>query len=168
MSKKKKKHISKESKTCFIAGVIALVLGIGCIIYGNIYYNAVVPLEDVKTGVTTTVVAVEKVERNLSPSEKKIERDKGRSDDEVLYEYLVEYSATIDGKDYTYSENRPYYDNGKKEPKVGDTDVNNFAIVNGNLVVHPETKEANQFNICGWIIAIFGVIAFGVGLFIRK
>lgn len=169
MSKKKKsRQISGEARTCFTGAAIALVIGLCCILYGNLFYNNVTSLDDVTTGATATVTSVEKVDRNLSPSEKKTEEGKGRSAEEIMYEYLVSYSVNDEGKEYTYSETRPYYDGGKNEPKVGDTDTINYAIVDGQIVVHPETKGANQFNITGWILVVLGAIAFGLGMFLKK
>lgn len=171
-SKKKRKRsgsrVSKEARTCFVIAAIALVVGIGCIVYGNIFYNNIISLDDVTTGATVDIVSVERVDRNLSPSDKELERKKGRSDREIRYEYLVGYSIVIDGKEYTYTDTVPYRDDGKFKPVEGDTEVINYAIVDGELVVNPETREANQFNICGWFLTIVGIVALGVGLFIRK
>ena len=170
MSKKKKKkmHISKEAKTCFIGAAIVLVVGIGCIVYGNIFYSNVVSLDDVTTGATADIVSVEKVDRNVSQSDVEREREKGYSENEIRYEYLVGYSITVDGKEYTYTKTKPYRDSGSIKPVVGDTEVINYAMVDGELVVNPETREANQFNICGWFLTVAGIVILGIGLFIRK
>lgn len=166
--KKKKKRMSRESRTCFIIAAIAVIVGIASIIYGNYFFDNGLSLDNVTTGATSTIVSVDRVDRNLSPSDKKLEQEKGLSDDEIRYEYQVGYSITIDGREYTYSDTKPYRDDGKNKPVVGDTDVINYAIKDGELIVNPETKEVNQFNICGWGLVIFGVVILGIGIYIRK
>jgi hypothetical protein len=74
MSKKKKQlKISSEAKTAFTFAIVAVAIGIICIIYGNFFYSNVVYDKDVVTGVKATVTNVEKVSRGLSQSEKKQE-----------------------------------------------------------------------------------------------
>ena len=168
MSKKKKQlKISSEAKTAFTFAIVAVAIGIICIIYGNFFYSNVVADKDVVTGVKATVTNVEKVSRGLSQSEKKQEEDKGKSKDEIEYEYSVTYTVEDGGKTYTYTDSKPYRDGGSK-PAIGDTTTISYAIVNGEFTPHPETRGANQFNICGWFLVIFGGVAALVGYFIRK
>ncbi len=171
MSKKKKRQKrSSESKTCFIFAAAFLVCGLACIIYGKKFYHSdkMVSENEIITGQTATVTSVEKRDRTLTNSEKEQLKKDGYSDDEIRWEYYVQYSIMIDGTEYTYDDVRPYYDDGKFTPREGDTDIVNCAIKNGELIVSPETGGTNSAVISGWILAILGVIALGIGFFIRK
>ena len=168
MSKKKKQlKISSEAKTSFTFALVSIVIGIGCIIYGNLFYSNVVDDKDVVTGAKATITKVEKVSRGLSQSEKKLEEDKGKSKNEIEYEYSVTYTVEDGDKTYTYTDRKPYRDGGSK-PAIGDTTTISYAIVNGEFTPHPETKGVNQFNICGWFLVILGGFAALIGFFIRK
>ena len=168
--KKKKKNISSESKTCFYFAIGFLIAGIICIIYGKTSYHAdsVVPQEDVVTGKTATVTSVEKRERTLSRDDEEYERKKGYTDDEIRWEYEVEYTVEDNGREYTYYETKRYYEDGSHEPKVGDTDVINYAIKDGEFIAHPETRGTNGAVIGGWILVILSAAAAGIGMFLRK
>ncbi len=171
MSRKKKKaKISSEAKTAFIFAAVFLVCGIGCILFGKLWYHTddMVTLDELETGKTATIVAVDKRDRNLSQSEKKIEKQKGRSDEELKYEYYVTYSIIDNDKEYTYADTKPYRNHGATAPEVGDTEVVNYTIKDGKLIVNPETQDVNQFVVSGWILAILGALAAGIGFFIRK
>ena len=170
MSKKKKnKRISSEAKTCFYAALALFVVGIACIIYGKMFYHPadMVTLDDIVTGQTATIVSVEKVERNLSTSDKELERKNGFTDDEIRWEYKVVYSVDADGEEYTYDDTVRYRE-GKPAPREGDTEVINYAIKDGKFIVHPETQETNHSVIFGWILAILSIPAAGLGLYLRK
>lgn len=170
MSKKKKKQIRSTVKTAFTAAAICLVCGIVCIIFGKFGYHSddLVTLDEIQAGQTATVISVDKVNRNLSAKDKKLEEDKGYTGDELKYEYRVVYQVTDSGTDYTYEETLRYHNDGSHTPNIGDTDVINYAVKDGELLVNPETQDVNQFVICGWFLVILGVIAGGVGLFLRK
>ena len=170
MSKKGKKgKISSESKTCFIFTAVFIGCGLLLYLFGKFLYHpaGMVPLDDIKTGQTATVISVDKVSRNLSQSDRKIEKDKGATEDELDYEYDVEYSITDDGTEYTFVEKEKYRSDSTG-PEVGDTSVVNYAIVDGELIVHPETQENNQFTFCGGALMVLGVLAFGIGMFLKK
>ena len=95
MSKKSKKgnnkRISSESKTCFAFTAGFLVIGILLYLFGKFGYHSrdMVSLDDIKTAQTATVISVDLVERNLSQDERKIEKDKGYTEDEIDYKYEV-------------------------------------------------------------------------------
>ena len=167
MSRKKKKHgqMSSTFKTTLIGAIVFMVAGIGCIIYGLTAYHSdrMVPSDEIVTGVTSTVTNVEKRERNLSVTEKEREKKNGMTDDEIRWEYYVEDG----GNTYTYEDVRPYRGNGSA-PKTGDTDVINYAVVNGEFIAHPETRSTNTTVAGGVILVILSVITFGIGRFIRK
>ncbi len=169
MSKKGNKSISSESKTCFAFMAGFLVIGILLYLFGKFLYHpaGMVSLDDIKTGQTATVISVDKVSRSLSQSERKIEKDKGATEDELDYEFDVKYSITDNGTEYTYVEKKKYKSDGI-DPKVGDTDVVSYAIVDGEIIVHPETQGNNQFTFCGGLLVFLGIIAFGLGMFLRK
>ena len=166
--KKRSKKGSSESRTALIGAVIFLVAGLGCLIYGKTFYKSdkMVSPDDVRTGVTATVTDVEKRERNLSVSDRKREEKNGRTENEIRWEYVVTYTVSDNGRDYTYEEVKNYVE-GKAHPKVGDTDVINYAVVDGEFIVHPETSGTNSAVICGFILMGLAVVAFGVGMFIR-
>ncbi len=171
MANKKKgnKGISSEARTCFTFAAASAVIGIILIIIGKNWYHTknMVSEDEIQMG-EAVVVSVDKVSRNLSPSDKKIEEDKGYTGDELRYEYSVTYQVTADGTDYTYSDTRRYYNNGSHEPKIGDTDAVTYAVKDGEFIVHPETQGTNQFTGGGWFLIILAVLASGVGFFIRK
>ena len=171
MSKKKKKcNLSSEAVTCFRFAVGFAVVGIILVIFGKTFYHSdkMVDEDEIVSGQTATIISVDKVNRNLSPSDKKLEEDKGYSGDELLYEYSVTYQITDNGTDYTYDDTVRYHNNGSHTPAVGDTEVVSYAIKNGELIVHPETADVNQFVVCGWGLIILGILATAVGFFIRK
>ena len=171
MSKKKKhRQISSEARTCFIFAAVFLICGIGCVIYGKTAYvsEKMVSPDDIVTGQTATVISVEKQSRNLSPSDKELEKKKGYSEDEIRWEYHVVYSVDVDGEQYTYDAVRRYRDDGTGKPHEGDTEVINYAIKDGRFIVHPETQGTNGTVIGGYILVILSVIALGIGLFLRK
>ena len=171
MSKKKKKNgISSEAKTCFYFAAGFLVVGIICIIYGKKFYHTddMVTLDDIVTGQTATIVSVDKVERNLSNSDKERERKNGYTDDEIRWEYDVVYSVEADGREYTYEDTVRYHEDNTHNPRVGDTDVINYAIKDGKFIPHPETQDTNGSVLIGWILAILSIPAAGIGLFLRK
>ena len=168
---KKKKHgqMSSTTKTTLVGGIIFLVVGIGCIVYGLTGYRSdkMVSSDDIVTGVTSTVTDVEKRDRNLSVTDKEREKKNGLTDDEIRWEYFVTYTVEDGGNTYTYNDVRPYR-GSSHEPKVGDTDVINYAIIDGEFVPHPETRSTNPTVATGVILVILSVIAFGVGRFLRK
>ena len=168
--KKKKNRISSESKTCFMFALGFAVVGILSIIYGKTLYHTddMVSLDDIVTGQTATITSVEKVERNLSNADAENERKNGYSDDEIRWEYRVEYTVTDNGKEYTYSDTVRYREDGTRTPEVGDTDVINYAIKDGKIIPHPETQGTNGPVIAGWILVILAVISGGLGLFLKK
>ncbi len=171
MSKKKKNgKLSSEAVTCFRFAVGFAVVGVLLIIFGKTLYHSdnMVNENEIITGQTATIISVDKVNRNLSPSDKKLEEDKGYSGDELLYEYSVTYQVTDNGTDYTYDDTVRYHNNGSHTPRVGDTEVISYAIKNGELIVHPETTDVNQFVVSGWFLIILGILATAVGFFIRK
>ncbi len=171
MSKKKKKNgISSEARTCFIFAAIFLVCGIASLIYGKKFYHSddMVSIDDITTGQTATIVNVEKRERNLSPSDKDLEKKNGASDDEIRWEYYVEYEVEANGETYHYDDVVRYRDDGKNTPHVGDTDVINYAIKDGEFIVHPETEGTNNVVICGWILLFLCIPAAGIGFFLKK
>lgn len=170
MSKKKKKTITSESKTCFYFAVGFLIAGLLCIIYGKTLYHTdeMVSLDDIVTGKTATITSVEKRERTISRDDAEYERKKGYTEDEIRWEYYVVYTVEDDGKEYTYSDTVRYRSDGSHTPKVGDTDVINYAIKDGEFIPHPETQDTNGAVIGGWILVILSVLAGGVGLFLRK
>ena len=169
MSKRKKKGLRSEARTCFIFALVFIVLGIGSIAYGKLFYGSddMVTLDDIMTGQTATIVSVDKRERSLSHKEQEDEKKNGRSENEIKWEYHIVYSVDADGQEYTYNEIRPYLE-GKPAPKEGDTEVINYAIKNGEIIPHPETKETNNAVICGWALVILSVVAAGIGLFLNK
>ena len=165
MSKKKRKNqISSEVKTCFIIAAAGLVIGLCLLLYGKLFFSGGISPDAIQTG-SAKVVAVEKVERNLSAKDQKAERDRGRSDDEIRYEYRVDYSLTADGTEYTFTDTSPLWN---AEPKVGDTDALRYAIVDGELKLHPETQSTNRYTICGGFLMILGLIFGAIGLFLKK
>ncbi len=168
--KKKKKNISSESKTCFYFAAGFLIAGILCIIYGKTLYHAdtIVSLDDVITGKTATVTSVEKTERTLSRQEEENERKNGYTEDEIRWEYTVEYTVEDNGREYTYYDTKRYHEDGSHEPRVGDTDVINYAIKDGKFIPHPETRGINGAVIGGWFLVILSAAAFGVGMFLRR
>ena len=160
MSRKKKKHgqMSSTFKTCLIGAAIFFVAGIGCVIYGAAFYH---------TGVTATVTDVVKQERNLSVKDREREEKNGRSEDEIRYEYLVSYAVEDNGNTYTYERIEPYSEK-HTPPKPGDTDVINYAIVDGEFIVSPETQAVNGSVITGAVLIFLSLLALGIGFFIRK
>ncbi len=174
MGKKKKKGnsmISSESKTCFTFAAGFLAVGIILFIIGKTVYHSdnMVKEEDIITGQTATVISVDKVDRNLSPSDKKREEDKGYTGDELRYEYDVTYQVTAeDGAEYTYSDKVRYHNDGSHKPEVGDTDVVNYAFKDGEFIIHPEIAGNNQLTFCGGFLIVLAVIAAALGLFLRK
>ena len=170
LSKKKKKNITKESKTCFYFAIGFLVVGILCIVYGKTLYHTdeMVSLDDVVTGKTATITSVEKRERTLSRDDEEFERKKGYTEDEIRWEYYVTYSVKDNGREYTYSETERYREDGSHMPLVGDTDVINYAIKDGKFIPHPETQGTNGPVVAGWFLVILSVPAAGVGLYLRK
>ncbi len=148
--------------------MIFLVAGLGSLIYGKTFYKSdkMVSLDDVRTGVTATITDVERRERNLSATDKEREKKNGRTEDEIRWEYAITYTVSDNGRDYTYEDVKNHVE-GKTPPKVGDTDVINYAIVDGEFIVHPETSGTNSAIICGFILMGLAVVAFGVGMFIR-
>lgn len=170
MSKKKKKNISSESKTCFYFAIGFVIVGILCIIYGKTLYHTddMVSLDDIVTGKTATVVSVEKTERSLSNNDVEHERKQGYTEDEIRWEYNVEYRVEDNGREYTYYETARYHEDGSHTPKVGDTDVINYAIKDGKFIPHPETQGTNGPVIGGWFLVILSFAAAGVGLYLRK
>lgn len=170
MSKKKKRgQMSSTFKTTLIAAAVFMVAAVGCIAYGLTAYHSdkVVSSDDIVTGVTSTITGVEKRERNLSVSEKEREKKNGMTDDEIRWEYYVTYTVEDGGNTYTYYDIKPYREK-KSAPKVGDTDVINYAIIDGEFVPHPETSSINTATVSGVILAVLSLISLGVGLFIRK
>lgn len=170
MSKKKKKTITSESKTCFYFAIGFLVVGILCIIYGKTLYHTddMVSLDDVVTGKTATVVSVEKRDRNISRADIESERKKGYTEDEIRWEYYVVYSVEDDGQEYKYGDTVRYREDGTHMPEVGDTDVINYAIKDGKFIPHPETQGTNGAVIGGWFLVILSALAAGAGAFLRK
>ena len=168
--KKKKKIITSESKTCFRFAIGFLIVGIICIIYGKTIYHTddMVTLDDIVTGKTATVTSVEKRERTLSRKDEENERKQGYTEDEIRWEYYVEYSVEDNGRKYTYSDTARYHEDGTHAPQVGDTEVINYAIKDGRFIPHPETQGTNGAVIAGWFLVILSVAAAGVGLFLRK
>ena len=169
MSKKKKKNISSESKTCFYFAVGFLVVGILCLIYGKKFYHTddMVSLDDIVTGKTATITSVEKRERTISRADEERERKQGFTDDEIRWEYNVEYTVEDNGREYTYYDTAKYREGGKN-PQVGDTDVINYAIKDGKFIPHPETQGTNGPVICGWILMFLALPSAGIGFFLRK
>ena len=170
MSKKKQKKISSEARTCFVFAALFIIVGIAAIIYGKNFYHStdMVALEDIKTGKTATIVSVEKRERELTVSEQKEEQKKGYSPEEIRLEYKVVYSVDVDGKEYTFEEAKRFRDDGSYTPHVGDTEVINYAIIDGEFIPNPTTQETNGTVICGYILLILSVISAGLGVFLRK
>ncbi len=170
MSRKKKKNMRSEVKTCFGFAIGFLVAGILCIIYGKTLYHTddMVSLDDVVTGKTATVTSVEKRERTISRDDEEHERKQGYTADEIRWEYLVEYTVEDNGREYTYFDTARYHEDGSHTPKVGDTDVINYAIKDGKIIPHPETQGINGAVIGGWILVILSALAAGVGHFLRK
>lgn len=170
MAGKKKHQIKSTAKTCFAFAAAFLVIGIACIIFGKKFYHSedMVSLDEITTGQTATIVSVEKRDRNLSPSDKEREKKNGLSDDEIRWEYLVTYSVDVDGTEYTYDDVFKYHDDGKNTPKVGDTDVINYAFKDGRFIPHPETQGTNSVVVSGWFLAILGILSCGVGFFLMK
>lgn len=168
--KKKKKNITTESKTCFYFAIGFFVVGILCIIYGKTLYNTddMVSLDDVVTGKTATVTSVEKRDRSLSREDEEYERKQGYTEDEIRWEYYVNYSVNDNGREYTYSDTARYREDGTHIPKVGDTEVINYAIKDGKFIPHPETRGINGAVIGGWFLVILSFLATGVGLFLRR
>ena len=168
-NKKKQKRISSEARTCFIFSLIFIVLGIGAIIYGKKFYHSdnIVSLDDIVTGQTATIISVEKRERNLSNKEQEDERKQGHSDNEIKWEYSVIYSVDAEGTEYTYDDIKLYRD-GENAPHIGDEEIINYTIRNGEFIPNPETQDTNNVVICGWGMVILAIIAAGVGLFLRK
>ena len=171
MAKKKKSEngVSSEARTCFTFAAAFAVIGIILIIVGKNWYHTkdMVSEDEIQMG-EAVVVSVDKVSRNLSPSDKKLEEDKGYTGDELRYEYSVTYQVNVDGTDYTYGDTRRYYNNGSHEPKVGDTDTITYAVKDGEFIAHPETQGTNQFTIGGGFLIVLAVIALAIGFFIRK
>ncbi|MCR4690570.1 MAG: hypothetical protein K5739_04435 [Lachnospiraceae bacterium] len=165
MSKKKKKNqISSEVKNCFIITAVGLVVGLCLLLYGKLFFSGGVSQDAIQTG-SASVVAVEKVERNLSVKDQQAERDKGRTEDEIRYEYRVDYSLVAEDKEFTFTEESPLWN---AEPKVGDTEPLTYAIVDGELMLHPETQSTNRYTICGVFLMLFGLAFGGIGLFLKK
>ena len=151
-------------------GFAAAVL---CILYGLFFYRDqdVVPLEEIRTGATSTIISVEKQERNLSYTDKKREEDKGYTKDEIRWEYLVTYSVTDeeDGKEYIWQDVRRYHSDGSHTPRVGETDVLNYAIVDGKIMPHAHSQGMlNSVSICGGILFVLSFLPLGAGLYLRK
>ena len=171
MSKKKKKRtLTSESKTCFCFAVGFLVVGILCIIFGKTLYHtdAMVSLDDVVTGKTATIVSVEKRNRTISREDEEYERKKGYTEDEIRWEYSVKYSVEDNGQEYTFYDTARYREDGTHVPKVGDTNVINYAIKDGKFIPHPETQGTNGAVIGGWFLVALSIPAAGIGLFLRK
>ena len=168
--KKKKKSITSESKTCFWFAIGFLVVGILCIIYGKKFYHTddMVSLDDIVTGKTATITSVEKRKRTISREDEEYEKKKGYTRDEIQWEYLVTYSVEDNGREYVYYDTARYHEDGSHIPQVGDTDVINYAIKDGEFIPHPETQGINGAVIGGWFLVILSIPAFGVGLFLRK
>jgi hypothetical protein len=102
------------------------------------------------------------------PEHKKEEQKKGYSPEEIRWEYNVVYSVDVDGEEYTFEETRRFRDDGSHTPRVGDNEVINYAIKDGEFIPHPETQETNGTVLCGYILLILSVISAGLGLFLRK
>ena len=168
--KKKKNNMTSESKTCFYFAIGALIIGILCIIYGKTIYHTddMVSLDDVVTGKTATITSVEKAERNLSHSDEEYERKNGFTEDEIRWEYHIVYTVEDNGREYTYTDTKRYHEGGVGAPKVGDTDVINYAIKDGKFIPHPETQGTNGPVIGGWFLVILAALAGGIGLFLKK
>ena len=96
------------------------------------------------------------------------EKKQGYTDDEIRWEYYVKYSVHDNGREYTYSDTQRYREDGTHIPKVGDTDVINYAIKDGKFIPHPETQGINGAVIGGWFLVVLSVAAAGIGLFLRK
>ncbi len=170
MSRKKKRQVSSEVKTCFSFAAGFLIAGILCILYGKMFYHTddMVSPDDIVTGKTATVTSVEKRERNLSQDDIEHERKNGFTEDEIRWEYYVTYSVEDNGREYTYSDTARYREDGSHTPHVGDTDVINYAIKDGKFIPHPETQSTNGAVIGGWILIVLSLLAGGVGLFLKK
>ena len=168
--KKKKKNITSESKTCFYFAIGFLVVGIVCIIYGKTLCHTgdMVSLDDVVTGKTATITSVEKRKRTISREDEEIEKKKGYTKNEIQWEYFVTYSVEDNGQEYIYYDTARYHEDGTHIPKVGDTDVINYAIKDGKFIPHPETQGTNGAVIGGWFLVLLSAAALGVGLFLRK
>ena len=168
--KKKKRNITSESKTCFYFAIGFLLVGIICIIYGKKFYHTddMVSLDDVVTGKTATITDVEKRERTISRQDEELEKKNGFTEDEIRWEYLVTYTVKDNGREYTYYDTVRYREDESRAPKVGDTDVINYAIKDGKFIPHPETQGVNGAVIGGWFLLILALPAAGVGLYLRK
>ena len=171
MSRKKRKpgQMSSTFKTCLIGAALFFVAGIGCVIYGAAFYHTdkMVTSDEIVTGVTATVTDVVKQDRNLSVKDREREEKNGRSEDEIHYEYLVSYAVEDNGNTYSYERIEPYSEK-HTPPKIGDTDVINYAIVDGEFIVSPETQAVNGSVITGAVLIFLSLLALGIGFFIRK
>ena len=168
--KKKKRTLTSESKTCFYFAAGFFVVGILCIIFGKTHYHTddMVTLDDVVTGKTATIVSVEKRNRTISREDEEYERKKGYTEDEIRWEYSVKYSVEDNGQEYTFYDTARYREDGTHVPKVGDTNVINYAIKDGEFIPNPETQGTNGAVIGGWFLVILSIPATGIGLFLRK
>ena len=131
-AKKKKKQLPTEFKTCIVAMIIFFVLGSGILIYGKLWNN--VSADDIKT-VQATIVAIDKIPSDNSKKTKESLKENGFSQEEVDYDFEIEYEFTLDGETHTHLERVPY--RRGQELNIGDTTELNYTIKRGEVVVNP-------------------------------
>ena len=153
MSKKKNKWKSLPSvvRTCLIGMVLFLVAGIGLQVYGFLFAN--ISESDIKT-VNAVATNVRKVRSKVSDSTAQRLRKKGFDEADIGFEYEIEYTYNIDGKDYTYKTNA---DLDQFSGKEGETATLRYAMKNGEPIVNPNTNFVYLF--CGVVLVIVGVAA---------
>ena len=162
MSKKVKwKNLPSTFRTCIIGMAICLVVGIGLTAFGALF--SPVKRADLKT-VTATITAIDKVRQGTSDGETMEElREDAGSEAELKYEFKVTYGFTAEGKEQTVSIRKPYADG--EELNVGDTEEFKYAVVNGKILVNPDT--GSTYMICGVLFILAGAAA-AVAAFILR
>ena len=160
MSKKKKGKFSDEFRTCMIAMALFLVIGTGLIIYGKLWND--VSDEDIQT-VTATISDIIKVPSDNSKKTKESLLENGYTQEEVNYDFEIEYEFTLNGEMHTHIE-RTDYRHGIKL-KVGDTAELKYTVKNGEVIVNP--SKNGLYTGFGITFLAFGVLA-GVCAFILR
>ena len=153
------KSLPSACRTCIIGMIISVIVGIGLIIYGNVVG---VSTSDIKT-VQAEIVSIEQVDRNLSDSQMESLLENGTDENSVLYEFKIGYRYIIDGKDYQYV-GRKHFDKGSKL-SIGDMETLNYALVDGKIVIDPETESA--YGAFGIAFIIAGLLA-GIAAYILR
>ena len=157
-NKRRRKFWNGWKKDTRLFCMIGIVIVLVCALYT--VYNVITSKNqdyDETLYVDAVAVNVEKVYRNASQAQLNAEKEKGASDDELMYEWSIDYTYAIDDVTYNYHRTEKY-DSDRRKPKVGDTYTLFVGIKDGEVTPNVETPKHAMFG--GIITALIGGFIF--------